>query len=213
MFTVDLLKGEGLPAKGRSRDVVLAALTTVLPTIVAIAMFGVYLSNKIVTSIDRREVTRYKTKTQELSDAVAQHRAYKVQSGAYDACLSEVAFALGQHTQWSEVLATVVQNMPESVVLRVLEVEQRNVKRQIPKRDDPKKMVDVTVAVPTLRMTVSASPRSDSDEAIQNFRNRLLSSAILKPRLENIVVSQTVDKLNELEVVSYGIDCLFKPKL
>ena len=213
MFTIDLLRGEGLPARGRPRHIVLAAITVALPVVVAIAMFGVYLSNKIVISIESREIDRCKTKTEELSGAVAQQRAYKLQAAAYDACLSEVAFALSWHTQWSGVLATVVENMPESVVLTALEVREQTVKREIPKRDDPTKMVSVTVPVPKLRMRVAASPVSDSDEAVRNFRDKLRSSAFLGPQLENIIVSQQIDELNDLEVVSYGIDCLFKPKL
>ena len=74
-------------------------------------------------------------------------------------------------------------------------------------------MVDITVPVRTLRMIVFGSPWSNSDEVVRDFRDRLLASDSLGPRLQNIEVSQEFSTLEGQDVVSYEINCIFKPGL
>lgn len=213
MFTIDLLKGEGLPAKGRAQSMAVAAMASAVPAVIAIAMCGFYLQNRISISIREGEIAAYKEKTDKLSDAVAKQKALEQNKTAYGACLAEVNTAVERYTQWSPILATVVGNMPESVVLTALEVKERTVKRKVTKKDDPETTTEVSVLVPTLQMNVAATPQSDGDKTVRAFGDNLRSSALLGPRLEDITFSQKADELNGLAVVSYEINCLFKPKL
>lgn len=213
MFTIDLLKGEGLPAKGRAQSMAVAAMASAVPAVIAIAMCGFYLQNRISISIREGEIAAYKEKTDKLSDAVAKQRVLELNKTAYGACLAEVNIAVERYTQWSPILATVVGNMPESVVLTALEVKERTVKRKVTKKDDPETTTEVSVLVPTLQMNVAATPQSDGDKTVRAFGDNLRSSALLGPRLEDITFSQKADELNGLAVVSYEINCLFKPKL
>ncbi len=213
MFTIDLLKGEGLPAKGRAQNMAVAAIASAVPFVIAVVMFGFYLNNKIIISIQTSEIAACKEKTDKLSDAVAKQRALELDKTAYGACLAEVKTAVERHTQWSPVLATVVGNMPDTVVLTALEVKDRTVKRKVPKKDDPETTTEVSILAPTLQMNVAATPQSDGDKAVRAFRDKLQSSDLLGPRLEGITVSQKASELNGLDVVSYEINCLFKPKL
>ncbi len=103
--------------------------------------------------------------------------------------------------------------MPDSVVLTDLEVKLGSVKRKVPKKDDPKIMIDISVPVRTLQINVCGSPQSNCDKAVRGFRERLRSSTLLGPKLENIRVSQRFGTLQEQDVVSYQIDCIFKPGL
>jgi hypothetical protein len=213
MFTIDLLKGEGLPAKARAQNMAVAAIASAVPFVIAVAMFGFYLNNKIIISIQTGETAAYKEKTDKLSDAVAKQRALDLDKTAYGACLAEVKTAVERHTQWSPILATVVGNMPESVVLTALEVKDRTVKRKVPNKDNPETTTEVSILAPTLQMNVAATVQSDGDKAIRAFRDKLQSSDLLGPRLESITVSQKADQLRGLDVVSYEINCLFKPEL
>jgi hypothetical protein len=213
MFTIDLLKGEGLPAKGRAQNMAVAAIASAVPFVIAVAMFGFYLNNKIIISIQTGEIAACKEKTDKLSDAVTKQRALELDKTAYSACLAEVKTAVERHTQWSPILATVVGNMPESVVLTALEVKDRTVKRKVPNKDNPETTTEVSILAPTLQMNVAATPQSDGDKAVRAFRDKLQSSDLLGPRLESITVSQKADELSGLDVVSYEINCLFKPKL
>ena len=213
MFTIDLLKGQAVPAKSTPGSIAAAAAAVTVPVIIAIALFGFYLRNRIVISVQGQTIANYQVKISKLSDAVELQKSFEKEKNAYSDCLSEVTSSLGRHTQWSPVLVTLVENMPDSVVLTGLNVKQRSIKRQVPQKDDPTKMVSTFVPVRTLQMTVAARSQSKSDRAIRNFSERLRSSSVLGPRLENIRISQSESTLGGLSVVSYQIDCIFKPGL
>jgi len=213
MFTIDLLKGQGTPAKSSPESIAIAAAALAVPVIIAIVMFGLYLRNKIIISVQKQEIANYGTKIGKLSDAVELQKSFENEKAAISNCLSEVATSIGRHTQWSPVLTTLVKNMPDSVVLTDLNVKQSSVKRKVPKKDDPQKMIDISVPVRTLQINVCGSPQSNCDKAVRNFRGRLRSSAFLGPKLENIRVSQRFGTLESQDVVFYQIDCIFKPEL
>jgi len=213
MFTIDLLKGEGLPAKQKAQNMAVGAMAVLVPVVTAIALLGFYLHNRIIISIQTGKLASYREKTEKLSAAVAKQRALEQDKTVYGTCLAEVKTALRQHVQWSPILATVVRDMPESVVLTALEVKNHPVTYKIPKKDEPEKTTDVSMLVPTLQMNVAATAQSDGDRAVRTFRDSLRSSALLGPKLEDITVSQRTDELNGLDVVSYEINCIFKPQL
>jgi len=213
MFTIDLLKGQGVPIKSRPRGVAIGVAAIAVPLIIAIIMLSVYLRNKIIISIENRGIASYKTKTDKLSDAIKLHKSLQKEKNLYSNCLFELESSVRKPIQWSPVLATVVKNMPDQVVLTGLEVKRRFIKRKIPKKGEPKKQVDISVPVSTLTMSVAVVPQPDCDQAVRDFRHRLLHSDFLRGKLENINVSQDSGTLDGQEVVSYQIDCLFKPAL
>jgi Tfp pilus assembly protein PilN len=213
MFTIDLLKGQGLPMKSRPTGIVISAVAVAVPVIIAMVMLGVYLRNKIIISVEKQKIAMLETEIGKFSELVKLQESFEKDRAVHSSCLSEVKSAIGRYTQWSPVLATVVENMPDSVALTALEAKQHFIKRKVAKKDDPNKTTEVDVPVRTLRMSVCASPQSDSDEVVRDFRARLRSSEFLGPKLENITVSQESGKLEGQDIVIYQIDCVFKPGL
>ena len=213
MFTIDLLKGQGVPRKSRPVGMVAAVVAVAVPVIAAAAVFSCYLRNAIAISIKKQAVAGYEAKIDKLSDAVKLHKSREQDKSLYINSLSEVKSSIVNHTQWSDVLAAVVQNLPDAVVLTKLEVIQQHAKKKVPSKDDPKKTIDISVPVKTLKISVAANPESNCDEAVREFRNRLLRSQSLQQSLAGINVSATSGTLGEQEVISYEIDCNFKPPL
>ena len=211
MFTVDLLKGQGVPPKIGPTDIAIAVITIAIPIIAAIAMFGFYMRNKAIISIKKQDIVRCQAKIDKLSDAVELQRSLEKEKIIYANSLSEVRSSIKRYTQWSPVLATLVENMPDSVVLTNLEVAQRSVKRKVPKEDDPRKTVEIDVLAKTLQLSVRGNPQGNCDQAVKDFRDRLRSSASLGSKLENISVSQQSEILDGQDVVFYEIACVFKP--
>lgn len=213
MFTIDLLKGQGIPAKAGPEGILFGVLASAVPLILGLAMFGFYISDKIVTSVMEKEIANYEASMSRLSEAAELQKSYEKEKDAIERCLSEVASSIGNHCQWSPVLATLAENMPDSMVLTKLEVKQSSVKKKVPRKDDPKKMVDVSVPVRTMHMSLCGTSEDNYDQEVRDFRNRLRFSELLVSRLQDIRVAQGVDKLDGRAVVSYEIDCIFKPEL
>lgn len=213
MFTIDLLKGEALPKKSSPKTIAVAVVAIVVPVVAGLVMFSFYLRGSIDISVKKQEIVGYEKEIERLSDAVEEQKSYEKEKGVYGSCLSEVAKSVGKHTQWSPILVTLVENMPDSVILGKLEVRERMVKRKVPRKDDPEKTTVVSVPVKTLQMTVVADQQPNIDEAIRNFRDQLRSSAALASELDDIRVSQGSDTFEGKEAVFYEIDCIFKPEL
>lgn len=213
LFTIDLLKGQGIPIKSKPEGIVVAAAAFVIPAVIAIVMLGWYLSTSASISIQKQKISSYEEKISKLSKAVELYNSFEEEKGAVNNCLSEVSSSIKKHTQWSPVLAMLVKNMPDSLVLKELEVKRRSTKVKVPKKDDPQTMVDVSVPVETLHITVSGNPRNNSDEAVRLFRDRIRSSDLLREKLEDITVSQEFNTPKNRDAVFYDIDCIFKPKL
>ena len=213
MFTIDLLKGQGIPVKSGPGGITIAVVTLVVPIVIAIVMLGLYLSNIINISVQKQEVVRYEKKIDELSDALEMQKSFEEKKIIYSNSLSEASSSISRHTQWSPVLAVLIKNIPDSIVLTNLEVKQDSVRKRVPQKDDPSKMADILVPVRTLRINAYGSPQSNSDRAVRNFGHRLRSSALLGPKLEDIKVSQGSDTLEKQDVVSYEMDCVFKPEM
>lgn len=213
MFTIDLLKGQGIPVKSGLGGIIIAVVALVVPIVIAIVMFGLYLSNIIDISVQKQEIVRYEKQIDRLSDALEMQKSFEEKKTIYSNSLSEVSSSIGKHIQWSPILAVLQKSIPGSMVLTKLEVKQDFVRKKVPQKKDPKKMNVISVPVRTLRIGVCGSSQSNSDIAIRNFRYRLRSSTLLGPKLKDIKVSQGFDTFERQDVISYEIECIFKPEL
>jgi len=213
MFTIDLLKGHGIPIRSGPEGIVVAAVTLAVPVITAMVMLGCYLHSSTVMSIQKRDIANYEAKVEELADVVALRESYQQEENDINNCLSEVSSSLGRHAQWSPVVAEVVGNMPDSVILTDLEVKHRLVRKKVPSENNPDQMVDVSVSVKTLQINVCVGLQADHSKVIRNFRNNLRFSPLLEPKLEDIRVSQKASRLDGRDVVSYEVSCDFKQQL
>ena len=213
MFTIDLLKGQGVPMKSSPAGIAIAAVTVVVPLIVAIVMFGFYLSDKTTTLVKKQEIARFQTEIDKLSGAVRMQELLEKEKSVYSDCLSEVKTSIGRYIQWSPVLVTLVENMPDSVMLTDLEVKQSSVRKKVPNKDNPQEMVEKNIPVRVLRLTVSGSSQYNSDKAVSDFRGSLLSSVFLGPKLENVGFSRESEMRDGRDITSYEIDCIFKLRL
>jgi Tfp pilus assembly protein PilN len=213
MFTIDLLKGQGIPMKSSPGGIAIAGVTVAVPMTMAIIMFGFYLNNRTHVSIKEQEIVRCQAEIDKLSDDVELQDSLEKKKIVYGNCLSEVKSSISKYIQWSPVLVTIVENMPDSVMLTALEVKQNSVRKKVPKKDNPQEMIEKTVPVRILQLSVSGSPGYDCDKVVRDFRNHLRSSAFLGPKLENIGVSQESETLEGRDVASYEIECVFKTRL
>jgi len=214
MFTIDLLKGQGIPPKSRPEGIAVGAIGLAVPVIVAIVIAGVYMTDNISLSTQKRELADYEKRVDKLSDALELKRAFEKQRATINEVLSEVSSSIDRHMQWSDVLVDIVENMPESMILAELEAKQNMVRRRVAKDGDAETKVDVMVPLRTLSITVSGKSEYDCDRAVRDFSDRLRISKVLGPKLEDIRVSKSnLGRRKQRNFVSYQIDCVFKTPL
>ncbi len=213
MFTIDLLKGQGIPARSRPEGIIATAVTVVLPVAIAITMLGIYLSNRVVINIQKREVSGYEKKIAGLSDEMRAHKQYEQRKGAVQQRISETAEAISGRQQWSDILATIVENLPDSLVLERMAVESKATKIKVADVKNSKKKRNKTVMRRTLHLTLGGAAGEVSNREVQAFRDRLKVSKVLGPQVEDIPVSQRVEMVDDQEVITYEMKCVLRPQI
>jgi Tfp pilus assembly protein PilN len=211
MFTIDLLNGQGIPPKTTPGAFVILAFTAVVPIAAAIGMFGMYTNNSEALSLREKEIADYDMEISQYSGDVKTKKSLEKEKLAFGKYLTEVKSSLGKHTQWSPVLTTLIENIPDSVILTSLEIEHDTVRKSVPKKDNPKKKVEIVVPIRILKVGIDGGNPEDSDQAVQDFMGRLWASDTLGPKLENIGHSQESKVVEGKDVISYQINCFFKP--
>jgi len=212
LFTIDLLNGRALPLKGKPGGLAVIVVTAAVPLVVAMGLAGLYLHNSASMAAKQKEIARYEAEAGKLSEAVELKATLEKEKVAYRNYLSDVSSSIRKQTQWSPILTTLIENMPDSVVLTTIKVEQKSVKKKAPKPDDPQKTIEIDVPVKMLHLSVSSGSQRNCDDAVRDFRDRLRASALLGPKLDNIAVAQKTETSEGRDVVSYEISCVFKPE-
>jgi len=213
MFTIDLLKGQGIPAKSRPESIAVTALTAVIPLVIAIVMISLYLTNSVVIDVKKQELAAIEKKIADLAEDLDTYTKSQRQKSAVEKRIMETAQAIGSYQQWSDILVTIVENMPDPLVLEQMSVSTRTEKIKVPDEKNPGKQVEKVVPVRTMHLTLGGEAKDVSDHLVTQFRELLQRSHTLGPKLQDIPVSQHVETRDEQEVVTYEMKCIFKPQI
>jgi Tfp pilus assembly protein PilN len=213
VYTVDLLKGEGIPIRSRPMGIAFACLVVTVPLVVAIAMAGAYMDRRVTLSIQSQELTKLQKMVGTMSDAMGKKRSLEQKKIEAGHCLADVKTALGGHTQWSPAVAALVESLPDALVLTKLEARLEFIRVKMPAKGDPKTIVDTSVPVRTLAVSVCGRDKEASYRAVRDLQDRLRASAALGPRLSTITVAQESGTLEGDRVLNYELTCAFKPSI
>jgi hypothetical protein len=213
MYEIDLLKGEGVPIRSRPGGIAFACLVIAVPLIAGIAMASIYLEHRVAVSVQSQQLTRLRRATTALSGALETKRSLEDQKTLGAHLLGDVKTALTRHTQWSDTLTTVIECLPEALILTRLGATRNIMRRQIPSRENPDVMITSNVPARALQIRVAGRNEDTAYRAVREFQDRLRASATLASRIDTMTVSQESELLNGESVVSYELICAFKPSL
>jgi len=209
MLKIDLLKGQGIPTRSNPEKIALMAITILVPAMMSIAMFGYFWKNSVLISIERQKVANCEKSIASMAKAQALLEKSEKEKKYKNGCLGEVAKILDKRYQWTPGLVEIVKLMPDCVLLKSIEIKQSNVKKSVPSKKDIGQMVEISI--PVTRMKISVTERTPgSGPYIREFQNNLRSSDVFGPILDNVIVSQGVESYREQSTISYDIECSFK---
>ena len=148
---------------------------------------------------------------EQLSEKESSLKSIEQEMNGINSRLDEVSSSFYRHTQWTKVLMTMSENMPDSMVLSEFQVKEKPLTKQVPKKNKPEELIVISIPVRTLRMKVSGNSAYDCAQAVKDFADRLRFSENLKDILTEIRISQESDTSKGHDVVYYEIECQFKP--
>ena len=210
MHTIDLLKGQGIPAKTTLGSAAMVIVMAAVPILAAAGMVDRYLQNKTDIEIKQQQIAVEQATVEKFADAMKFKESLEKKQNAIDSELSEVSSCLSNFVQWSPVLETLARNMPSQMVMSGLRAESITERRSITSQSDPNRRVNITVSRRMLVLDISGSELRDYGDVVQSYANRLKSSQVLGPKLEDIEVSQKPGTAGDLKTVSYTMNLKFK---
>lgn len=210
MFTIDLLKGSGAPLKSHPGKFALSIVPFIVPAIVIMIMTVHYGYNSTVLAMSKTQIDKMQSMIAGYSDDIEYYKSMTGKLTATRQRLGEVSTVIDKHVQWSPVMQTLIETMPDSIMLQKLHLTRNIVRKKMPDKTN-KNMISVDCIKRKLRITVYGVSPFDSDAAVQGYIYRLRNSDIFMSAATDIrIVARDVAKLDGKDVPSYEIDCLFR---
>lgn len=210
MHTIDLLRGQGIPAKTTFGSAAMVVVMIAVPILATAGMVDRYMQNGTDIGIKQQTIKTEQQTIEKFADAVKFKESLEKEQGAIHSKLSEVSSCLGNFIQWSPVLETLAKYMPAKMVMSGLKAGSTSVRQQVESEKDPKQTVNVTVTKRKLVLDISGSELRDYGREVENYSKRLKSSSVLGPKLEDIEVSQKPGGTGDENTVSYTMNLMFK---
>ncbi|NLH17356.1 MAG: hypothetical protein GX455_12330 [Phycisphaerae bacterium] len=213
MFTIDLLKGTGVPIKNSPGTVALKVLPFVLPLLVAVYLFGSFEYNRTVVAMEISGIQKMNDKLTEYSAEIQQARQWTSATEQTRKNLAEVKRGLGRHLQWSPILQTLVEQLPDTIALKELKLSRSTTRKKVTEGKESNKLVNKTIIHRILSVQVFGESSWETDEAVQQYLSRLGKAPAIHQRLKDIrIVSQQTDEANGKPITIHTIECEFQPQ-
>jgi hypothetical protein len=209
VFTIDLLKGQGIPIKTMPGGMILVAMAFFVPALFTVVLAGNYIHGSIVISTQKNLLNDCESKIEQLSAGLEVKQTLDQEAGNIILFLQETADYLDYQIQWSPILKFLAANIPESLTMEQLKVSTVSVTKTVPKRNEPEKKTSVSIPKRTLSIILYGNEKAGSNEAALELQRVLQESEILASKIEDArIVSQKADKTKG--VIYYGLHCIFK---
>jgi hypothetical protein len=206
MHTIDLLKGQGLPAKTTLGSVFFAVLIFVLPLLIGAGMVGFYAINKTNIEIKQGEIERLEKVITDSQPNVLKTKNLVKERDSYAARLAEVSKCVDTYLQWTPVLIAVSENMPDNMIMRSLSVANDGARSAAKRNTDPNK--PLTIPIPQRKMTAElvSSGTETFYTTVQDYQKKLKSSESLQSELKTLTYTmqaRTVDNPVDSSTMSF----------
>ena len=211
MHTIDLLRGQGIPAKTTPGSAAMVVVVVAVPILAAAGMVDRYLQNKTDIEIKQQAIESEQETVDKFADDVKFQKSVEKERDTVNSKLSEVSSCLDNYIQWSPVLETLVRYLPAKMVMSGLRAESASERKKVVNEKDPNLTANVAVVTRTLVLDISGSGGSDYGSIVKTYANNLKSSSALRTKLEDIVVSQDTGRTGDDNTVTYTMNLKFKP--
>lgn len=205
-FRIDLLHGQGLPKRSRPGTMVLAAVPFLIPLLATGLLAGQWLNN---SALIKTEASIHRQNLQHIAEHAQDLQRYEAMQQNILAArhrIKNVQDALRLELPLSPLLAELVQLLPPEVYFTELDIAYQPVRRKV---TDPKtnQIASIQVIQRTLQLTLAAPNRPESDQAVNDYIQKLRSAPLLSGAAQEIQVQSRQESSDSQNLVLYEIRC------
>lgn len=210
MHRIDLLKGQGIPEKTTSGGIVVLILAVIVPILVAVGMLDWYMRTETYIDVTSQSIANAREMIAERAPDVKLLKAREREIALINRSLKEISCCVDTFMQWTPILMTVAEEMPEKMIMTKLEVQSTAAaRRRQSRKKDPNQPLEIPIPSRTLVMNIQGTGEGNYDPIVQQFQGALNSSPVLEDKIKDIIYSRQAGMQNTEKTESHAIKIIF----
>ena len=210
MHRIDLLKGQGIPAKTTSTGIVVLILTVIVPILVAVGMLDWYMRTKTSIDITAQSIDNARKMITERALDLKLQKSQEREIALLNSKLREVSRCVDTFMQWTPILMTVAKDMPQKMIMSKLEAQSTGAARRRTRgSNEPNQPLEIPIPSRTMVMNIHGTGGDNYDPVVQQFQEALNSSPVLEPRIKDIIYSRQAGIQGSGQTESHEMKIIF----
>ena len=210
MYQINLLKASP-KTESHWASILLTGIAFIVPLVLAFVISIAYFNDKASLVTLDEKIGDYEFQLREMDESKKRVDNVVLAIQKKTASLSDVGEVLGRHTQWSDILFAITENLPETLVLNKLDVLHRKITRSVPRRYGDKKKINISIPERTLVISLYSVSENGNDDAVRNLQKNLIESEVFKRFVKDVVIAvREPDNIEGRDVVRYELNCILR---
>jgi hypothetical protein len=210
MFSIDLLKGKGLPEKVDLKKSTLKALPILIPVLAVTLFASTYQRDKTLLQDQQRTLSTNQRQLELHREDISEYNKMNVKIKDMEKCLDDISKAMSYRVQVSEVFVELVQTLPENIFVYEMELDRSAAQEKIqqPDSDEVKQQL---VIRRKLDLVLCGYDADKSDAAVQEYVNALKQSPLLTEVFAEIKPpARQQGEVDGRAAIYYEIECILR---
>jgi len=210
MFSIDLLKGKGLPQTFDVKTSVLKTVLILIPLLAITVFAASYQRDRAMLNNQQQTLKSNQQQIEQYTKDMAEYNRVNTQIKGMEKCLKDISKALSYRIQVSDVLVELVQSLPDSIFIYEIELD-RNAQRIKDQQEDSAEVKQRLVVRRQMQLVVCGYDAEQSDAAVQDYVNKLEQSPLLSEIFVEIKPSaRQQGEVDGRPAIYYEIDCVLQ---
>lgn len=210
MFSIDLLKGKGLPQTFDVKTSVLKTVLILIPLLAITVFAASYQRDRAMLNNQQQTLKSNQQQIEQYTKDMAEYNRVNAQIKGMEKCLKDISKALSYRIQVSDVLVELVQSLPDSIFIYEIKLD-RNAQRIKDQQEDSAEVKQRLVVRRQMQLVVCGYDAEQSDAAVQDYVNKLEQSPLLSEIFVEIKPSaRQQGEVDGRPAIYYEIDCVLQ---
>jgi hypothetical protein len=210
MFSIDLLKGKGLPEKIDLKRSVLKVFPILVPVLAVTVFASAYQHNRASLQ-DQQQVLRNNQQQLALyTEDIAEYNKMNSKIKGMQKCLNDISRGMTYRVQVSDVFVELAQSLPENIFIYEINLDRKSVQEKI-QNPDSGEVKQRLVIRRNLKLLLCGYDADQSDAAVQEYVNVLKQSPLLAKIFTEIKPSaRQQGEVDGRPAIYYEIGCVLR---
>ena len=210
MFSIDLLKGKGLPEEIDPKRLILKALPILIP-VLAVTLFASAYQHDRASLRDQQQLLSSNQQQLALhTEDIAEYNKINSKIKGMQKCLNDISRAMAYRVQVSEVLVELAQALPNNIFVYEMNLDRKSVQEKV-QNPDSGEVKRRLVVRRKLELVLCGYDADRSDAAVQEYVNVLKQSPLLAEIFTEIKPSaRQQGEVDGRPAIYYEIQCVLR---